>query len=113
MNRISMVTIMMRPLWERALESRRLEQEAQRAQVYRENGRKGGFAKRKHRELAVGQRFGAWTVVNLIGRGVMGRSDMRVEIVCVCGKRAELFEFMVRKKVMDGPICRHFRPGRP
>lgn len=102
------------PLWQRALEARRLEQEEKLRQAAREKGRKGGLVgRRRYPEIRIGQRFGPWTVVALLGRGFRGRSDMRVELVCLCGRRAETFEFQARKRAENGPKCNHPHPGRP
>lgn len=64
-----------RPLWERALEARRLERSAK-------------SPRRIHAIVQVGDVFGDFRVVALLPRGFRGRSDERVTVECmVCVKR--------------------------
>jgi hypothetical protein len=103
---------MIAPLWQRALDNRLDERYAARRRQAQEAGRKGGFSggRRKYPIVAVGQRHGCGTVTRLLGRGHCGRSDMRVEIECACGRVRRTYEFMLRKYPER---CRHLtkRPG--
>lgn len=66
-----------------------------------------GQGRRKHAPPRIGQRFGSWRVVRLLGRGYRGRSDLRVEVECSCGKRSETYEFNLRTH--RGRACYHVR----
>lgn len=68
----------------------------------REGGAKGGRV-RTHPEPKVGDRFGVWKVVALIGRGVQGRADMRLMLECRHGVQRPAFEYNARKYV--GHTC--------
>ncbi len=55
------------------------------------------MASRSYPEPKVGDIFGCYKVVRIIGRGHRGRSDLRVEYLCVsCHKRGETYEFNLR-----------------
>jgi len=60
---------------------------------------------RKYDEPKIGERYGVWKVVALLGRGHRGRSDLRIEIQCVCGRRAETYEFNLRAR--RASTCKH------
>jgi len=66
-------------------------------------------APRKYPEPKIGDRFGVDRVVRIIGRGHLGRSDLRVEVRCTCGARREIYEFNLRK-LAHATACRHRRP---
>lgn len=92
-----------RPLWERALEARDDERAAARHARSVAAGRKSGGRPREYPAISVGQRYGDWRVIELLGRGIQGRRDMRVALVCKCGRRSETFEYLAR----NFGTCRH------
>lgn len=65
-----------------------------------------GGAPRKYPEPRVGDQFGPWRIVAIVGRGYRGRSDLRLEAMCTCGRRCITYEFNLRKRTGD---CRHKR----
>ena len=79
------------------------------ALALKEAGRKGGLIGRKHPEPRVGDVFGVWTVVALLGRGRHGRSDLSVRARCVCLREADVYEFNLRK---GRKRCWHVRGTR-
>lgn len=62
------------------------------------------MGERKFPPAKVGQRFGACTVVATMPRGHRGRSDERVEVKCICGKRWQTYVFNLRNRKSG---CRH------
>lgn len=101
-----------RELWKRALEARK-EDAARRCLLSevrltrRKGGRKPGYQydrKRKFRPLKVGDRFGCWRVISILGRGYGGRSDVRVSLRCDCGAQKDAYDFNARSQT--GP-CPH------
>jgi len=59
-----------------------------------EGAARGGRTRHRDRPAPfVGQIFGEWTVTRLLGRGVQGRRDMRLQLVNAKGRLREVFEF--------------------
>lgn len=69
--------------------------------------REVGKSARKHPAPRVGDRFGCWRVTRILGRGYRGRSDLRVESVCECGRYSETYEYNLRAR--RGDVCTHRR----
>lgn len=64
-----------------------------------------GVGRRRHKPPKVGDRVGPYRITRLIGRGYRGRSDLRVEIKCTCGRYSETYEFNLR--TVKAKTCPH------
>jgi hypothetical protein len=68
---------------------------------------------RRYPAVKVGDKSGCWRVTAFLGRGFQGRADMRVEMVCECGRRTEVFEFMARDRSKTCPHAKSKKARRP